>query len=71
MRADPLVTREPSMPTETIGTAVVKEAVPMPKMGARAGHDRLVETESPGPSAGMIELGDHCTFHAPNVSAEP
>src|ERR1700729_4209833 len=68
VRSDSLVIREPSMPTETIGTEVVKDAPPMPKMGARAGHDRFVETESPRPSDGMIERGDHCTFHEPDVS---
>jgi hypothetical protein len=37
-------------------------------MAARVGHDRTVETESPGASEGMIDRGDHTIFHDPDES---
>ena len=61
-------TREPSIPTETIGTEVVRGAPADPTMAARAGHDNVVATESLGPREGMIDRGDHATFHEPDES---
>jgi hypothetical protein len=63
-----LVTREPSIPTETIGTEVVRGVPADPTTAARAGHDNVVATESFGPREGMIDRGDHATFHEPDES---
>ena len=67
-RAKALVTREPSIPTCTMGACVVKGAPPAPVMAARVAHLTVVVTVSPGPSWGMMERGVHWISHVPEAS---
>ncbi len=67
-RAGTAVIRLPSIPTVTMGAPTVRGAPAAPRMSARAGHETVVETESPGPRAEMIDRGDHSTRQAPLLS---
>jgi hypothetical protein len=59
---------EPSIPTDTMGLSIVSGVPPAPRIAARVGHVRSVDTLSPGPSDGRIDLGDHATHQAPEAS---
>src|SRR5450759_2983775 len=62
------VIRDPSIPTDTMGAWTVRSAPLAPRMAALVGHETFVTTESPPPSWGMIDRGDHFTNQFPEAS---